>query len=86
MINKRGLLESSFFYRCVFPQHLRAKPADARKWGNLAKFPRTREQDKTMKNTRGEREGGRQPHSQTAANHLFPAVDLDGGSHKGEGL
>ena len=34
-----------------------------------------------MKNTRGEREGGRQPHSQTAADHLFLADVLDGGSH-----
>ena len=39
-----------------------------------------------MKNTRGECEGGRRPHSQTAADHLFSADDLDGGSHKGEGL
>lgn len=55
--------------------------------GQIFWYPRTRRKlNKTMKNTRGEREGGRQPHSQTAADHLFLAVDLDVGSHKGEGL
>lgn len=50
-----------------------------------------------MKNTRGEREGGRQPHSQTAASVMYMITAfsiheegdmyiLDGGSHKGEGL
>lgn len=51
--------------------------------GQIFWNPRTRrKQNKTMKNTRGEREGGRQPHSQTAADHLFSAVDLDGGSRQ----
>ena len=50
--------------------------------GQIFQNPRTRrKQNKTMKNTRGEREGGRRPHSQTAADHLFSADDLDGGSH-----
>lgn len=59
--NKRGLSEPLFFWWLVFLQHLRAKPADATKRGYLARFSKTREQNKTMKNTRGEREGGRQP-------------------------
>ena len=41
---KRGLLEPSFFWWRVFLLHLRAKPADATKRGNLARFSRTREQ------------------------------------------
>ena len=41
---KLGLLEPSFFWWLVFVQHLRAKPADATKRGNLARFSRTREQ------------------------------------------
>lgn len=51
--------------------------------GQIFQNPRTRrKQNKTMKNTRGEREGGRPPHSQTAADHLFSADDLDGGSRQ----
>ena len=43
-IIKLGLLEPLFFWWWVFLQHLRAKPADATKRGNLARFSRTREQ------------------------------------------
>ena len=43
-LQKLGLFEPYFFGGWVFLQHRRAKPADATKRGNLAKFSGTREQ------------------------------------------
>ena len=40
-----------------------------------------RKQNKTMKNTRGEREGGRQPPLANRLQSFLSADDLDGGSH-----
>ena len=80
--NKRGLFEPLFFWWWVFLQHLRAKLADATKRGNLARFSKTREQNKTMKNTRGEREGGRQPPLANRLQSFQSADDLDGGSRQ----
>ena len=65
-----GLLEPSFFWWWVFLQHLRAKPADATKRGNLAIFSRTREQGaskiKPWKTLGGSARGAESPRSQTA--------------------
>lgn len=52
--------------------------------GQIFWYPQTRrKQNKTMKNTRGEREGGRRPHSQTAADHLFGCALLQDVIHTG---
>ena len=44
MMYKWVLLEPSFFVGLAFLQHRRAKPADAKREGNLVRFSRTREQ------------------------------------------
>ena len=51
--------------------------------GQIFQNPRTRrKQNKTMKNTRGEREGGRQPPLANRLQSFQSADDLDGGSRQ----